>query len=54
MAEGYYQGKKVTYYGELTPGRKDPLLLDISDAKKFIKDIVEPFLFIIGDLTNAW
>jgi len=53
MAEGYYQGKKVTYYGELTPGRKDPLLLDISDAKKFIKDIVEPFLFIIGDLTNA-
>ncbi len=54
MTEGYYQGKKVTYYDELTPGRKDPLKLDMADAKKFIQEIVDPFLFIIGDLTNAW
>lgn len=53
MTEGYYQGKKVTYYEELTPGRKDPLKLDISDAKKFIQDVVDPFLFLIGELTNA-
>ncbi|MBI4440111.1 hypothetical protein HY638_04015 [Candidatus Woesearchaeota archaeon] len=53
MSEGFYQGKKVTYYAEIPPGRKDPLTLDIPDAKKFIRDIVEPFLFIIGELTNA-
>lgn len=52
ISEGYYQGKKVTYYDELSPGRKDPLLLDISDAKNFIKNIVGPFLFIMGELTN--
>lgn len=53
MDKGYYQGKRVTYYDELTPGRKDPLNLDMTDAKKFIQEIVDPFLFIIGDLTNA-
>lgn len=53
MKERYYQGKKVTYYDEVNPDRKDPLTLDISDAKKFIHDIVDPFLFIIGELTNA-
>lgn len=51
--EGFHQGKKVTYYSELTPGRKDPLLLNAADAKKFIKDVIEPFLFIMGELTNA-
>jgi hypothetical protein len=53
MTEGFYQGKKVTYYAELTPGRKDPLKLDMADAKKFIQEIVDPFLFIMGELTNA-
>jgi|GEM_PF-6617926 hypothetical protein len=48
--EGYHQGKKATYYSE-TP-RKDPLSLTMADAKKFIKEIAEPFLFIMEDLTN--
>lgn len=52
MDEGFYQGKKITYYSEPVPGRKDPLQLKIPDAKKFIKEIVEPFLYIIGELTN--
>lgn len=52
ISEGYHQGKKVNYYNEPTPGRKDPLNLNISDAKKFIQDIVDPFLFLIGELTN--
>lgn len=50
--EGFYQGKKVAYYSEPVPGRKDPLQLNIPDAKKFIQEIVEPFLYIIGELTN--
>ena len=50
--EGYHQGKKITYYNEHKPDRKDPLELDISDANKFIKDVVEPFLDIIGELTD--
>ncbi len=53
MSEGYHQGKKVAYYNEPTSGRKDPLDLNVSDAKKFIQDIVDPFLFLIGELTNA-
>ena len=53
ISEGYHQGKKVNYYHEAEPQRKDPLMLDITDANKFINEIVEPFLFIIGELTNA-
>ncbi len=52
MEDGYHKGKKVTYYTDLVPGRKDPLLLDASDAKEFIQDVVKPFLFIIGELTK--
>jgi len=52
MDEGYYQGKKVSYYSEQTLGRPDPLQLTISDAKKFIKEIVEPFLYLIEELTK--
>ena len=52
ISEGYHQGKKVSYYSDAVPGRKDPLQLDISDAKKFIQEITGPFLFIIGELTN--
>lgn len=51
MSEGYYQGKKVTYYSDINPSRKDPLLLEIPDARKFIDEIVEPFLFIMGELS---
>lgn len=50
--EGYYQGKKTTYYSEVVSGRKDPLALTVVDAAKFIKEIVEPFLFIMGELSN--
>jgi hypothetical protein len=48
--EGYYQGKKVTYYSD--EDKKDPLSLTIDDAKKFINEIVEVFLFIMEKLTN--
>ena len=50
--EGFYLGKKITYYSDAVPGRKDPLELTIDDAKKFIEDIVEPFLFIMEKLSN--
>lgn len=50
--EGFYQGKKVTYYSDPVPGRKDPLELTIEEAKIFIGEIVEPFLFIMEELTN--
>lgn len=52
MEEGYYQGKKITYYHEKVLGRKDPLELTVSDARKFIDEIVKPFLFIMKELTN--
>lgn len=52
ITEGFYQGKKVTYYSDSVPGRKDPLTLTVDDAKKFVDEIVEPFLFIIEKLTN--
>ncbi|MCK4589910.1 MAG: hypothetical protein KAT77_05680 [Nanoarchaeota archaeon] len=51
--EGFYQGKKITYYSDVAPGRKDPLQLTPDDAKTFIEKIVEPFLFILEELTNA-
>jgi len=50
--EGFYQGKKINYYGEANPQRKDPLELIIDDAKSFISDVVEPFLFIMENLTD--
>ena len=53
MDEGFHKGKKVTYYDNVVVGRKDPLQLDMSDAKKFIEDVIKPFLYIIGELTNA-
>ncbi len=53
MNEGFYKGKKVSYYNIDIGGRKDPLQLDMSDAKNFIEEIVKPFLFIIGELINA-
>jgi len=50
--EGFYQGKKITYYSEPVPGRKDPLELTIDDAKKFVSEIVDPFLFIMEELSH--
>lgn len=50
--EGFYQGKKVTYYSEAVPGRKDPLDLTLDDAKKFVDEVVEPFLFIMEKLSH--
>ncbi len=52
ISEGYYQGKKITYYDDSPSSRKDPLTLEMSDARDFIKNIVDPFLFIMGELTN--
>lgn len=52
ISEGFYQGKKVTYYSDSVPGRKDPLTLTLDDAKKFVDEIVSPFLFIMEKLTN--
>lgn len=49
--EGYHQGKKANYYNEDLGDRKDPLSLSMEDAKQFISDIVEPFLFIMEELT---
>ena len=50
--EGFYQGKKVTYYSDTVPGRKDPLELTLNDAETFLDEIVEPFLFIMEKLSH--
>lgn len=50
--EGFYQGKKVTYYSDSVPGRKDPLELTMDDAQKFLDKVVEPFLFIMEKLST--
>lgn len=47
MYQGYDKGKKKEYYS--TTDHPD---VDISDANKFIQDVVEPFMFIMDNLTN--
>lgn len=51
MREGYDRGKKITYYSDQSGGRNDPLELTLLDAELFIKNVVEPFLFIMEKLT---
>ncbi len=51
MYEGYNRGKKSTYYSEANVER-DPLKLSMDDAKNFVKEVVDPFLFIMDELTT--